>query len=382
MATCFLFTQNGIEDHFLTLRLDEQGQLDAPLERRSLDALKALQLNARTVVVLPTALASLLPVELSWLNDRKARAAIPYALEEQVAQSVTTVHIAFERQYYLNNQYLVAVVDQQYLLGLMTRLDTLTIDFNCITLDWFALQPNEGCVSETSLLIREVLFQGALSAEPSTLYLANRSNDLPIFVFHDSAPALNDASFSRLEGSFYPWAAARIWKAPAFNLCQGECQHTHSKTSNTRWYQASLVLAGVWFLSVLVINALMLHRLNGDNSALDQKTTVIYHRFFPDAKQMISPKFRVTQLIKTANASQDTALWPLLDALASAVNNNQVTIEQLHYQDKTLSVTLNSGDFAALEALQHRLQQGHLQVTQAQAVSHEDRVHATLELRL
>ncbi|HBI22216.1 MAG TPA: hypothetical protein DDY37_06505 [Legionella sp.] len=126
----------------------------------------------------------------------------------------------------------------------------------------------------------------------------------------------------------------------------------------------------------------MLHRLNSDIGVLDQKTAVIYHRFFPDAKQVISPKFRVTQWLKTANASQDTALWPLLDALAAAVNNDQVTIEQLHYQGSALSVTLNSEDFAALEALQRRLQQAHLQVTQAQAVSHEDRVHAILELRL
>lgn len=382
MATCFLFTQHGTEEQYLTLRLDEQGRLDAPLERRTVDAFKALQLNASTVVVLPTEQCSLHQVELPWLNDRKARAAIPYALEEQLAQSVTTVHIAFEPKYYVNNQYLVAVLDKPYLVDLMARLDDLGVDFDCITLDWFALQANEGCVSETSLLIRDELFQGALSAEPAALYLANRSNDFPIVAFKDSLPALNEASFTRLDASFYPWAASRIWKAPAFNLCQGACQHTHSKTSNTRWYQASLVLAGVWFLSVLVFNALMLHRLNSDIAVLDQKTTVIYHLFFPNAKQMISPKFRVTQLLNTANASQDAALWPLLDALAGAINDKQVTIERLHYQNKTLSVTLNGEDFAALEALQQRLQQAHHQVTQAEAVSHENRVHATLELRL
>ena len=231
-------------------------------------------------------------------------------------------------------------------------------------------------------MIRDALFQGALSAEPAALYLTNRSNALPIFAFHDSAPTLNDASHARLDGSFYPWAATRIMSAPAFNLCQGECQHRPSQSSNTRWYQASLALAGLWFLTVLMLNGWMLHRLNGEIAVLDQKTEVIYHHFFPDAKQMISPKFRVTQLLKTANASQDTALWPLLDALAAALNDHQVTIEQLHYQGRALSVTLNSEDFAALEALQRRLQQAHLQVTQAQAVSHEDRVHAILELRL
>ncbi len=382
MATCFLFTQNGTEDQYLTLRLDEQGQLDATLERRSLDALKTLQLNARTIVVLPTEQCSLHSVELPWLADRKARAAIPYALEEDVAQSVASLHIAFDQQYYQNNQYLVAVIDKQSLVDLMTQLDALGIDFDCMTLDWFALRAHEGCVSPTGLLIRDTLFQGALSAAPAALYLESHSSELPIYMFHDSAPERGGASFTQRNGSFYEWAAAQIYQAPAFNLCQGECQHTHSQTSTKRWYQACFALASVWCVSILIFNGMMLHRLNADIRALDQQTAVIYRTFFPDAKQVISPKFRVTQWLKTTHASQDKALWPLLDALARAVKTHQMTIKQLHYQDKTLSVTLISDDFAALEDLQRRLQQAHLQVTQAEAVSHENRVHATLELRL
>ena len=382
MATCFLFTQNGTEDQYLSLRLNEQGQLDAPVERRSLDALKSLQEAARTIVVLPTELCSFHAVELPWLADRKARAAIPYALEEHVAQSVSNLHLAFDQKYYQNNQYLVAVIDKQLVLDLMARLDTLGIAFDGITLDWFALTAHEGCVSPTSLLIRDTLFQGALSAEPAALYLESHSNDLPVFVFNDSTPKLRHTSFAHCDESFYPWAAVRIWKAPLFNLCQGECQHSLSKTSNICWYQASVVMALVWLVSILVFNGVMLHRLNKDIRVLDEKTAVIYRTFFPDAKQMISPKFRVTQWLKTTNAGQDRALWPLLDSLGRALNNKQSTIEQFHYQDKTLSVKLTSDDFAALEGLQRRLQQAHLQVTQVEAVSHENRVHATLELRL
>ena len=105
MATCFLFAQHFNDESCLSLRLNEQGQLDAPLERRTVDALKALQVKARTMVVLPTESSSLHQVELPWLAERKAREALPYALEEQVAQQLTSVHVAFDKPHYKNNQY-------------------------------------------------------------------------------------------------------------------------------------------------------------------------------------------------------------------------------------------------------------------------------------
>ena len=114
MATCFLFAQHFTDESCLSLRIDDLGQLEAPLERRSLDAIRALQVKANTIVVLPTDNSSLHYVELPWLGESKARAALPYALEEQVAQHVVTLHVAFDQQHYQNKQYLVVVIDKVF----------------------------------------------------------------------------------------------------------------------------------------------------------------------------------------------------------------------------------------------------------------------------
>lgn len=381
-ATSFLFVQDSSEDSYLSLRLDEHGQPNALLERRTVDSLKELQKDARVLVVLPTERCGLYHVELPWLDVRKARAAIPYALEEQVAQSVTSLHIAFDHQHYENNRYLVVVIDKAFLSDLMANLDASGLWFDSITLDWFALKANEACVSETGLLISDANFQGALSGEPLALYLANRENLSTILLFNDSAPALRHASFTRKDCSFYEWVAAVLFNANPMSLCQGDFQHNLRKRLNSRWYSVSGILAGLWFVIFLGSYFVMSYQLNHKIKTTDQQIATIYYEFFPHAKQVISPKFRVSHLLSSNLSGQDSVLWQLLNTMAQAMNDEHYTINQFRYENKMLSVTLISQDFAALETLQHRLQQAHVNVTQAQATSHRHHVLATLELRL
>lgn len=107
---------------------------------------------------------------------------------------------------------------------------------------------------------------------------------------------------------------------------------------------------------------------------------MIYHEFFPDAKQIISPKFRITQLLKNNNEEDQNRFWFLLNQFAKVMKNDRITLEQLRFQNKTLSVTLISTDFASLEELENELKKLQLKLKQTQASTHEQQVVATLEL--
>lgn len=381
MAICFLFVHHFTEEHCLSLRLDDQGQLDAPLELRTLEAFKMLQINNRTIVVLPTECSSLHHVELPWLGARKARIALPYALEEQVAQPVSSLHVAFDLNHYQNGQYLVVVTDKAFVTDLITRLDALSIRFDAITLDWFALNNDETCLGETSFLVNDDHFIGALSAGPAAIYLAKHENHLTIRQFNDSMQALKKSAFTHADGSFFEWVAIRLFNKKSMNLCQGELQRTTRQQTHVRWYQISALLAGLWLISFIVTNVFISHVLTNKIQVIDQQIAVIYHNFFPSATQVVNPKFRVEQLIKAGNANHEAVLWTLLNKLAAA-NIKNVAIEQLRYQNQSLSVTLSCKNFADLEALERRLQDALVKVTQTQASSHDHQVLATLELHL
>ncbi len=133
-------------------------------------------------------------------------------------------------------------------------------------------------------------------------------------------------------------------------------------------------------ISTLLINAILSYALTQKLSTLDEQIAVIYRQFFPNATHVISPKFRINQLIKGNAAHQDVDFWRLLEQLGQAIGNEPFVIDRLSYQQKTLSITLTAKDFAALDALQRRLEKAQVHVTQSRAASLEQHVVATLEL--
>ncbi|GGI85336.1 type II secretion system protein GspL [Legionella impletisoli] len=382
MNTCFLFIHHSDEEKYLSLTVTSQGHISAPLTFRTSEEVKQLQSGgAVTMVVLPSKLCSMHEVPLPWLGERKARAAIPYALEEQLAQSVTSLHFAFDRQHYKHNTYLVAVMDKEYLASIIDRLDFSGIEFDQITLDWFALQEGEHCVTEDTLLIYDKAFKGALSIELSDIYLADNP-EIELLVFNDSASLSTENPTKSVSKTAKQWIATRLLNAKTIDLCQGEFQRGGKHDTTRFWYVATAGLLGMFVLSFFIINLTKVLVLNNKIELLDQEIEIIYKEFFPEAKQVISPRFRIEQSLKISRAGQESeTFWMLLKTLGETYDPQTITIQQLLFQNQTLIVALSSKDFQALESLQQALQQSNIKVNQTQASSKEGQVMATLELK-
>ncbi len=378
MDTLFLFANHLDETGCFCLKMSADGALITPPAQRSFAEIKSLQSECKTLVIEASEHVSLLNLEFSWLPERKARVAIPYALEEKLAQPVDELHFAFDKARYQNNQYLITVISKQRIRYLMQLLNEQGIEFSGITVDWFALEPQELCISEATLLINTDDFKGALSGELADIYLKNHPQYQPL-LFADSTLSI-DSSFPKSQEASPIWIAQRILKSQLMNLCQGEMQHGHKADLIKKGYQLAGVLFCLWLISLLVVNAIKLHLLNKQTQKIDGQIAAIYHEFFPDAKQVISPRFRISQLLKSNNVEEQNRFWFLLNQFAKVMKNDHNALEQLRYQNKTLSVTIISTDFASLEELENELKKLQLKVKQTQASTREQHVVATLEL--
>lgn len=377
MDTFYLFSKYLDETGCFCLKLDTTGSLIDPPKLRCFSEIKSLQKNCSTFIIEASDSASLLRLDLSWLPERKARTAIPYALEDKLAQPVEELHFAFDKSRYQNNHYLITVITKQRIHFLMDFFSKQDIEFNGITLDWFALEPQELCITETTLLINTENFKGALSGEPAKNYLKKHPEHHAL-CFKDSQIAI-DSSLPRSEETSYTWIAQRIHKKKFMNLCQGEMQLGNKLDLIKKRYQLAGVLFCFWLLSILAVNAIHLHLLNNQIKKIDDQISVIYHDFFPNAKQVISPKFRITQLLKDNASEEESRVWFLLSQFAK-VKNDEVRLQQVRYQRKTLFLTVISSDFAHLEKLENELKKLPLKVKQTQASTQEQQVVATLEL--
>jgi len=381
--TCFLYAHELDDEGALCVRLNPQGEIDAPLERRSFADIQSLQHNATTVVIVSASHLSFYQIELPWLPEKKARAALPYALEDKLANSVDALHFAFDKSHYKNGQYLVAVCDKAWLSALTAQLSQYGLDYDAITSDWFAVKNHELAAVDEGLLVNDQpFFSGLLPEELAPLYLEKLSTDLTVYVFDDKEHDELKGTIQRVDPPARLWVAGRLHSSPYINLSQGDFQQVGSHMQTRRWYWAAGIMTVLWLVSFLVFNGMQLHSLKSQLDSVNTEVAQVYRQFFPDAKQVISPKFRIAQLLKSRKKAGDSALWPLLNQLTLAIQDGNTTIEQLKFQNQNMQVTVLSRNFDTLEAMQNALQQAQITVKQLQAASHEKQVMATLELSL
>ncbi|WP_298627715.1 type II secretion system protein GspL [uncultured Legionella sp.] len=378
MDKCFLFTQHLDDNGCFCLKMTSSGELLSPPAQRSFSEIETLQSDCSTLIVETATHASLLDLELPWLPERKARIAIPFALEEKVAQPVEELHFAFDKLRFQNNHYLITIISKERIQFIINTLNEHNIDYEAITLDWFALSSHELVVTESVLLVNNEDFKGALSGDLALTYLKNHPQD-PALFFADSK-IIAETSMPKNSESSCAWIAKKLFESKPLNLCQGDMLHGNTSDWVSKGYKLAALMGCLWLLSLLFVNALSLHSLKKQNKVLDDQIATIYREFFPEAKQVISPKFRISQLLSNNTSDKQSRFWFLLNQFAEGVNESEHTIEDIRYQNKTLIVTLVSADFSSLEEIENKLKSLQLKVRQTQATTREQHVVATLEL--
>jgi len=320
-------------------------------------------------------------LELPKLSTRKAREAIPYALEEELAEPVADLHVAFTRNTH-EDQYLIVVMNRLRLRAWMNELEALGLGFDEITLDWFAVCPDEVCATATDLLVNQEAVIGALSPLLAIQYLNAHPKPASGFTFDDSESSLQELDISAHGGSYRLFVAKRLLAGNYINVCQGSFQRSTSSKGGARWYGLCALLLSVWFVSVLGINAVILHQLHVKQNVLDERIAKHYHVFFPAAKQVISPRFRIERLLGEVNTTAHDSFWTLFDAFATVLTSCPLEIEQIRFRDQILWVNVVARDFALLEEFQQKIKKEHINVKQTQASTRNNQVISTLELSL
>lgn len=396
MLTCYIFVNEKNKDELLSIRLNLSGDIEQVLKMRTLEEIRELQFNCKTVIVMPTQWSTLLELELPWLAERKAREAIPFALEDHLAQSVNQLHFSIDRAHYKDNSYLVVVMAKLLLQEWMMYFQSMNIGYDAITIDWFALVENEGIILDDRVLINAGQYKGTLSFDVWASYTQDWCTTLQWQAFTDSVYVANITSFKENKQISYEWLAKRLHQHTIMNLCQGEFQHDTSRTQVSRWYQWTGIVAGVWLFCFFAIHAGLWMMVSHKNKQLDQQIFNAYHVFFPDARQVISPKIRIMQLLKKGT-QHDAVLWSLMEKLSQAFAKNKhnttkvgdihhlehvTLIQDLQFQNQVLTITLLCESFVALEKMEADLRQAQVRVHQVSAATDVQEVVAKLELSL
>lgn len=368
------------ENNYLSILFDHNFKVIEPIKKRSFNEIKTLQYNAKTQVVLPTTNSTLYKIELPKLTDNKTRTAIPFALEDKLAQDIESLHFAFDNQHYNNGSYLVIVVDLSWICEIINNLKNHGLSYDILTLDWFALKTEETWLLKNYVLVNSELFNGALTYDLASFYLKKMPQNQQVYRFADlKIPKDIDQEGLTITGNCYEFMAKRFQNIHPINIYQGKLKQS-TKLQNNRSLQSLLVIACSWLIIFCSFNFIKIHSLNQQNKELDNKIAVIYHEFFPNAQQVISPRFRISKLLQTNKHVADSKFWVLLEKLTNALKNLDLKVNEITFQKDTLTVNLVSKNFMNLEKLQNNLQKTAVKIKQARSTTRDFEVLGYLEL--
>jgi general secretion pathway protein L len=355
--------------------------------------------EAQVIVLVPATDVLLTRVAIPGRNRKRMILAAPFALEEQLADDIETLHFAFGPRN-ADATLDVAVVSKRLMRHWQELLREAGLEPACLTSEALALPYLPG--SWTLLLERETALlrtgpraglgvdrhniEQALLAEQGAATLAS-----PQLQIYQTEAASHGLDLQRLPLSTIITAPALVAMGQGFDpkavidLLQGEFGGTSGwQELQARWQRPLLLVLVVIVLKVGLMG-IELAQNRRESMELGRRIEAVYRQTFPEAKQVVNPRTQMEQQLAAlgqGQQSRDTFL-PLLTSIAPDLGKTaQCTVQRLRYHGNAIELELTLATLADLDGLKERLQShGGLAVEIRTASNSNDLVAARLEIK-
>lgn len=381
------------------LRLDAEGGVAAS-GHGPLNEIRNSAAGYRVVVIIPGEEVLLCSAAVPGQRRRLLAQAVPYALEDQLAADVETLHFAFGQ--IGNDAVAVAVVDRTVMDGWLARLREVGLNPYALVpetllLPWQAGQWQLACYENRCLLrsgeqsgIAMDVANAALLVE-RLLAEADESKPQRLVVAANDELALGDAGIEierqTLPDAILPWLSRNYDEQRSINLLQGPYSRRERLGQYWRPWRIAASLVVVLLLLQVGVMVADYQRLGSERVALQNEIENIYRQAFPEAKKVVNPKVQMERALKELRGGGGAGLNLLL---AQAGEQFRATpgleLQRLSYREGQLDVALTVADLQRLDELKQRLAQGgklHVEIQSAtsQATAQGSSVEARLRIR-
>ncbi len=303
-------------------------------------------------------------------GGKRARSAIPFALEEQLADDVEDLHFALG-PIGSDGTYPVAVIARETLQGLMQKLAALNLHPQVIVPDVLMLpqgDSDEWQVLQTAedLLIRQGTFTGmwcpASSAElmlnrllrevgvdgPTQIafYLSPGEHTPEVNTLVEQVPVQNSAD-----------ALARGINAHHINLLQGDFNQRKAMGKVWRPWRLPAALAGCLLLLSVGASVLESNRLASQETSQRAQMESLLKQTFPNIQRVRDPIARMrSELRKLKTGGAEGELMPLVAALSEAIKGiPNTTMNSVNFRNGRCDVDMQTDTLQALDKIKQSL---------------------------
>lgn len=328
--------------------------------------------SARLLWLVPT--EDVLLTEVRIANRRELRRAAPYALEDELAEDIDTLHFAYARAVG-NNPVPVAVVARHRLDGWLDRLTEHGLRPQALIPDVLALPLTASHISilleggrglvrtgvTRGLAVDADTLEALLEAElqstdtaPAGLDVWRCADD------HTRIPQLDvPLEEHPCPGNLLALIPPGWGRQPPLNLLQGDFRPRRPARQHAPWWVAA-ALAAAWLLLAFTQDVLHHRQLLNLKTEYQEAIRRIYFETFPDAVRAPDPRLLMEQrltALKTEGDVRDGSFLMLLEAVAAAITDpNAARILSLRFRDGRLDAELDAASADVLEQIKQTVE--------------------------
>lgn len=378
MADWFLLRlAHGHTERVSWMPADARGQpLGAPQFGTLWQAASAAS-GRRVAAIVPSSDVLSTEVELPVRSGVRVQQVVPFALEEQLAADIETLHFALGARDEATGRTSVAVVTRTLMDQWLAELAGAGVSAEIVCTEAALLPDNPGhvvvllegdmlCVrragqSTQSLPALDIatalqaLLGETLAADDLIFYVSpedwqRRSGEVEALRMQCASLKVQLLNFGPL-----PLLSPRLAEGHALNLLSGDYAPKRPLGANLRRWRLAASLATALLAVHLIGLGLQLHQQHRTEQALDTAIGQIARRAVPPGTASGEVRSRVERAL-LASSGGGSGLMPALATLADAVQGAAGTsVESLNFQDEALDLKLRAPDAERLEQVNQSL---------------------------
>lgn len=171
----------------------------------------------------------------------------------------------------------------------------------------------------------------------------------------------------------------------AINLLQGDYSRKEQLEKLFRPWRPTLMLAGAWLLLQVGMLTVEYNQLSSHDDALKEQIEAVYRDAFPQSRNIVNPKVQMQRGLDKlrGDGGQSDGLLPLIAKMGAVLKDTPgASLRTLRYKKNKLDVDIDIPDLQSLDKLKQRLStEANLSVEIVSASSREGKVESRLSLK-
>jgi general secretion pathway protein L len=362
---------------------NDAGELTGKITTGLLDELSELATSHPAVVLLSSQCLHINQLQLPTQNMQKMLKAIPYVLEEFIADDIENFHFVISKNKH-DHAISVVGIEKNTLQDIIHAFQQANINIERIIPDALCLAGDAAdkqwaCLNfqEDSYLQTDTLNGIALSHDllpyviNSKLQDENLSKPDKILFFseQDNSSAFDeikiedeDIEVIKLVYNTHPLVVfcGHYRRALPLNLLQHEFKPKRKSSGLWQHWRLAASLAGIWLVLHLSLAGFQYSQLADENKVTKARIEKIYKTAFPKSRKIVNPRAQMEQKLNelkgNAGGGNNGLIFLLAESFGTLDQNKEnITLQALTFRNNRMDISLDSTNLQTIENLNQTL---------------------------